>query len=65
MATRYRGARLAIAGALAFSVITGTAYFAGNTPTSASGTSEGSTTTTVEAPRGPIKTVRVKRSRGS
>lgn len=65
MATRYQSVRLAIAGALAFSVITGTAYFAGNTPSSASGATDGPTATSAEAGRGPIKTVRVTRSRGS
>ena len=67
MAVRYRRARLVIAGVLAASVITGTAYFAGQAPqTSASGTPDGSTSPTVEAPKAPTKAApKARRSRGS
>lgn len=66
MAVRYPGARLVIAGVLAASVVTGTAYFAGSAPSStASGTSDGSPATTVDAPKAPTKTAKARRSRGS
>lgn len=66
MAIRYQRARLVIAAGLAASVIAGTAYFAGTTPeSSASSTFDGSTSTTVEAPKAPAKTTKVRRSRGS
>lgn len=66
MAARYQRARLAIAGALAAGVISGTAYFAGTVPkTSAGDSSGGSISNVAEATRAPATSVRVKRSRGS
>jgi hypothetical protein len=66
MAVRYQRARLLIAAGIAASVIGGTGYFAGTVPeSSASNTSDGSTSTTVEAPKAPTKNTKAKRSRGS
>lgn len=66
MAVRYPWARLVIAGVLAASVVSGTAYFAENAPQgSASNTTDGSTSTTVEAPNAPTKANNARRSRGS
>ena len=66
MAARYQKARFVIAASVAASVITGTAYFASNTPaSSAANTPSEPATTTLEAPKVPTRAPVARRSRAS
>lgn len=66
MAARYQKTRLLIGGALAATVVSGTAYFASRPPESfASGSASSTATATAQTPKTAGKNTTAKRSRGS